>query len=88
MMEPFLYALPVALWGHRSPKIEVDLDPSGMGSYSTLIVTMGLSSTVNPQYIPRQTDGRTDVHAPDNSPSYALMHYMHYHRRAKNEEKY
>ena len=56
--------------GNRSPKVKVDLDPPGKGSYSTLIVTMGLSSTVNPQYTPRQTDG----HAPDNSPTYALMH--------------
>ena len=39
----------------------MDLDPPGMGSYSTLIVTMGLSSTVNPQCTPRQTDGRTDI---------------------------
>ena len=63
-----------AQWGRRSPKVKVDLDPPGMGSYSTLIVTMGLSSTVNPQCTPaadRQTDGRTDGHAPGNSPSYA-----------------
>ena len=74
MLEPFLDALPVARWGRRSPKVKVDLDPPGMDSYSTLIVTMGLSSTVNPQYTPRQTDG----HAPDiYSPSYALMHCMH-----------
>ena len=78
MVEPFLDALPVASWGHRSPKVKVDLDPPGMGSSSTLIVTMGLSSTVNPQYTPRQTDRQTDGHAPDNSPaSYALMHCMH-----------
>ena len=51
----------------------MDLDPPGMDSYSTLIVTMGLSSTINPQCTPRQTDG----HAPDNSPTYALMHCMH-----------
>ena len=41
----------------------MDLDPPGMGSYSTLIVTMGLSGTVNPQCTPaadRRTDGRTD----------------------------
>ena len=61
MVEPFLDALRVALWGHRSPKVKVDLDPPGMGSYSTLIVTMGLSSIVNPQYTTRQTDGRTDM---------------------------
>ena len=50
-----------AQWGRRSPKVKVDLDPPGMGSYSTLIVTMGLSSTVNSQYTPRQTDRRTDM---------------------------
>ena len=44
MMEPFLDALPVAYWGRRSPKLKVDLDPPCMGSCSTLIVTMGLSS--------------------------------------------
>ena len=60
MVEPFLDALPVAQWGHCSLKVKVDLDPPGMGSYSTLIVTMGLSSTVYPQCTPRQTDGRTD----------------------------
>ena len=51
---------------------------------------MGLSSTVNPQCTPRQTDGltdrQTDGHAPDNSPTYALMHCMHLHRWTKNEK--
>ena len=50
---------PSAQWGHRIPKVKPDLDPQDMGSYSTLIVTMGLSSTVNPQCT-NAADGRTD----------------------------
>ena len=51
---------PSAQWGHRIPKVNSDLDPPYIGSYSTLIVTMGLSSTINPQCTPRQTDIQTD----------------------------
>ena len=64
----------------------MDLDPPGMGFYSSLIVTMGyLAPLTHSAYRGRQTDGRTDGHAPDNSPTYALMHYMHLHRWAKNK---
>lgn len=52
------------------PKVEVNLDPLDMGSsYSRLIVTMGLSTTVRPKYTPQQTDG----HASNNSSSYTLI---------------
>ena len=47
-----------------------------MGSYSTLIVTMGLFSTVNPQCTPWQTDGRTDGQYGLNEP--ALITAAHY----------
>ena len=36
MVKPFLDALPVTWWGRRSPKVKADLDPPGVGSYSTL----------------------------------------------------
>ena len=57
--EPFFDPDPSAQWGHRIPKVNSDLDPQDMGSYSTLIVTMGLSSTVNPQCT-NAADGQTD----------------------------
>ena len=71
------YPDPSAQWGHRIPKVNSNLDPPYIGCYSTLIVTMGLSSTVNPQCTPRQTDRRTDM-------LLAIAHALHaWHRSAK-----
>ena len=71
----------------------MDLDPPGMGSYSTLIVTMGLSGTVNPQCTPAadgqtdgQTDGRTDMLL---AIAHLMLHALHaWHRWAKKRRRY